>query len=154
MNQYLAVYVIQDIGKELTHGRVEISFPAAATPMTVETPHPLWQDSSAARMTSTCMDTSEKCQQKCTLVFPMTTHVACRVKGEVKPTIREFDEVILDTFSIEELLRVDKIGRAKLARTLFLCGIYVNCNHARRPDEVSCVDTTQANAAATEDSNR
>ena len=26
---------------EVTHGRVEISFPAAATPMTVETPHPL-----------------------------------------------------------------------------------------------------------------
>ena len=26
---------------EITYGRVEISFPAAATPMTVETPHPL-----------------------------------------------------------------------------------------------------------------
>ena len=37
-----------------THGRVEISFPAAATPMIVETPHPLWHASRAARMTSTC----------------------------------------------------------------------------------------------------
>jgi hypothetical protein len=83
----------------------------------------------------------------------MTTHIACRVKGEVKPTIREFDEVILDTLSIRELLRVDKIGRAKLARPRFLCGIYVNCNHARRPGEVSRVDTTQANAATTEDRN-
>lgn len=36
-----------------TYGRVEISFPAAATPITVETPHPLWQASRAARMTST-----------------------------------------------------------------------------------------------------
>jgi len=29
-------------------GRVEISFPAAATPITTETPHPLWHASNAA----------------------------------------------------------------------------------------------------------
>lgn len=37
-----------------THGRVEISLPAAATLMIVETPHPLWYISRAARMMSTC----------------------------------------------------------------------------------------------------
>jgi hypothetical protein len=84
----------------------------------------------------------------------MTTHIACRIKGEVKPTIRELDKVILDAFSIGELLRVDKLGRAKLARRRFLCRIYVNCNHTRRPDEVSRVDATQANTATTEDRNR
>lgn len=34
-----------------TCGRVEISWPAAATPMTVLIPQPLWQASRAARMT-------------------------------------------------------------------------------------------------------
>jgi len=36
-----------------TYGRVEISCPAAATPIMVETPHPLWQASSAALITFT-----------------------------------------------------------------------------------------------------
>ncbi len=34
-----------------THGRVDISWPAAATPMTVLTPQPLWHASSAERIT-------------------------------------------------------------------------------------------------------
>lgn len=36
-----------------THGRVEISAPAGATPMMLHTPQPLWQHSRAARMTPT-----------------------------------------------------------------------------------------------------
>jgi len=35
----------------VSHGLVDISCPVAATPMTVETPQPLWQASSAARIT-------------------------------------------------------------------------------------------------------
>lgn len=38
-------------GEVSAHGRVEISWPAAATPITVDTPQPLWQASKADRMT-------------------------------------------------------------------------------------------------------
>jgi hypothetical protein len=46
---------LQDVRDEcmsqLAHGLVDISFPAAATPMMVDTPQPLWHDSSADLMT-------------------------------------------------------------------------------------------------------
>jgi hypothetical protein len=41
------------VGMSRTHGRVQISCPAAATPIMVDTPHPLWHASRAARITCT-----------------------------------------------------------------------------------------------------
>ena len=38
---------------QITYGRVEISAPAGATPMMLQTPQPLWQHSSASRITPT-----------------------------------------------------------------------------------------------------
>jgi hypothetical protein len=91
-----------------THGRVEISFPAAATPMMVETPQPLWHASSADRITSTLKDkeTGLSNEKKKALhqSFPYGggatwTYVARRVKRKVESTICELDEVILNTFA-------------------------------------------------------
>jgi hypothetical protein len=85
-----------------THGRVEISFPAAATPMTVETPQPLWHASSADRITSTLKRKRPDCQNEknnsCLVVD--ATYVARGVKREVEPTICELDEVVLNTFAL------------------------------------------------------
>ena len=97
------------------------------------------------------------CQRKvfALLLCPCgATYVARRVKGEVESTVCELDEVVLNTFAIGQLTRVDKVGRAELARPLFLCGIGVDGDHARRPDEIGRVDAAQANAAAAKDSNR
>jgi hypothetical protein len=82
------------------------------------------------------------------------TYVARRVKSEVEPTVRDLDEVILNTFAIGQFARVDKFGRAELARPRFLFGIDVDGDHARRPNEGGPVDAAQANAAAAKDGNR
>ena len=82
---------------------MEISFPAAATPMMVETPQPLWHASSADRITSTLKEketglSNEKRVASCLVVG--ATYVACRVKREVKSTVCELDEVVLNTFAL------------------------------------------------------
>lgn len=82
------------------------------------------------------------------------TYVARRVKSKVESTVCDLDEVVLNTFAIGQLARVDKFGRAELARPRFLCGIHVDGDHARRPDEGGRIDAAQANAAAAKDSNR
>ena len=82
------------------------------------------------------------------------THVSRRVKREIKSTVGEFDEVILNAFAIGQLARVDKIRRAKLARPRFLYRIHVDGDHAGRADEIGRVDAAQADAAAAKDRNR
>ncbi len=82
------------------------------------------------------------------------TYVARRIKGEVKSSICELDKVILNTFAIGQLARVDKVSRAELARPRFLCGIGVDGYHARRLDEFGRVDAAQANAATAKDGDR
>ena len=82
------------------------------------------------------------------------TYVARCIKSEVEPTVCELDEVVLDTFSIGQLARVDKVCRAELARPRFLLVAYVDGDHARRPNLSGRVDAAQANAAAAKDSNR
>ena len=62
--------------------------------------------------------------------------------------------MVLNTFAIGQIARVDKVGRAKLARPRFLFGVYVDGDHARRLDEGGRVDAAQANAAAAKDGNR
>ena len=82
------------------------------------------------------------------------TYVARRIKSEVESTVCKLDEVVLNTFAIGQLARVDKVSRAELARPRFLLVTYVNGDHARRPDLSGRVDAAQANAAAAKDSNR
>ena len=82
------------------------------------------------------------------------THIARRVKGKVEPTVCELDEVILNALSLGQLLGVDKIRRAKLARPRFLCRAHIDGDHARSPDEGGRVDAAQAHAAAAKDGHR
>ena len=52
------------------NGRVEISWPAAATPMITDSPHPLWQHSSAARINCTLpMHSKEKSTPPSVMAF-------------------------------------------------------------------------------------
>lgn len=62
--------------------------------------------------------------------------------------------MVLNTFAIGQVARVDELGCAELARPRFLFGVYVDGDHARRLDEGGRVDAAQANAAAAKDGNR
>ena len=82
------------------------------------------------------------------------TYIARSVKSKVESTVCDLDEMVLNTFAIGQIARVDKVGRAKLARPRFLFGVYVDGDHARRLDEGGRVDAAQANAATSKDGNR
>ena len=74
---------------------MEISFPAAATPMTVETPQPLWHASSADRITSTWI---VKLKGDNAWWWAQLTP-GRRVKRKVESAIFELNEVVLNTFA-------------------------------------------------------
>jgi hypothetical protein len=77
---------------------------------------------------------------KSSLAF-VATHIPRGVKCVVKPTVRELDKMVLNTLAFGQLQRVDEIGRTELACPRFLCGIYVNSEHARCPNEAGGIDT-------------
>jgi hypothetical protein len=95
------------------------------------------------------MSTKTRCVVSCD-----ATHVARRIKCEVESAVCDLDEVVLNTFATGQLARVDKVGRAELARPCFLLRIYIDGDHARRPNLSGRVYAAQANAAAAKDSYR
>ena len=48
------------------------------------------------------------------------TYVARRVKSKVESTVCDLDEMVLNTFAIGQVARVDELGCAELARPRFL----------------------------------
>src|SRR5437868_15199857 len=78
------------------NGRVEISLPASATPITTETPQPRWHASSACRITS---------------VLPVQSKVKS-APPSVSPT--RCDDIAV------ELLRIDEMRHAEAAAPFFL----------------------------------
>jgi hypothetical protein len=95
---------------KVTYGRVDISWPAAATPMIVETPQPLWHASNAALITCTykpikALTTKEKYE---------STNIASTIKSIIKAAIGDLNKIVLYFGALQQFGWVHELGGAHL----------------------------------------
>ena len=96
-----------EVWSKRMYGRVEISWPAAATPMTVETPHPLWQASRAALITCTWTG-----RLKSAMLKIWCAYISSAIKRIVESTVSDIDKIVLDFLAFWQCGGVDEISRA------------------------------------------
>lgn len=108
----------------VTHGRVEISCPAAATPMTVDIPHPLWQASSAALIT--CTYTIHLQVPVQTSHEANSTYVSSTIKRVIQTPICDVNKMVLDLLTLRQVERVDDFVCSELLRYWVFAGVSVD----------------------------
>ena len=109
------------------NGRVLISCPAPATPMITDTPQPRWQHSSAWRI---------------------SVDVADALEAVVGAAAGELDQV-RDQVAVD-LLRIDEVRHAELARQRLARGIEVDADDHVGADHARALHHVEADAAQAE----
>lgn len=116
--------------------------------MMVETPHPLWHASRAARITLTFSSSALYKTQK-TRNF---TYVSSAIESVVQSTVGYLDQEVLYALSFGQLRRVDEVGCAHFRCPSLFVGIRVDGDDSGCAHEGGGLDDAQTDCSATKDS--